>query len=237
MRSGPSFYDVFWVPWNEEVVVMQEQIDGRMMEHEARLELLDMARGRVGAVPPEVLVDQVMAVTAGRLGQKRPIDVYNLVSQNSIEARIAGLVADKKALFSSLFDGSSDEVRFDRSGSFLSQLERVVEPVAGPEVEDADLQQEETSLGREIEAMVTAADESTDPRPRKAAEPAAPQEPAPKPSAGAPAGAPVDIQRLFSSLTIRSTAEGGFAIEAPPESASTLASVFEGMARLLRGQG
>ena len=68
-----------------------------------------------------------------RLGQKRPIDVYNLVSQASIEARIAALVADKKALFTSLFDGSSDEVRFDRSGSFLSRLEKLVEPVVVPD--------------------------------------------------------------------------------------------------------
>jgi superfamily II DNA/RNA helicase len=87
-----------------------------------------------------------------RLGQKRPIDVYNLVSQCSIEARIAGLVADKQALFSSLFDGPSDEVRFERSGSFLSRIERVVEPAVVPELEDADIEQEQTPRGVEIEA-------------------------------------------------------------------------------------
>jgi hypothetical protein len=46
----------------------------------------------------------------------------------------------------------------------------------------------------------------------------------------------VDVQQLFTSLRIRTTADGGIAIEAPSEAASTLASVFEGMARLLRMQ-
>ena len=171
-----------------------------------------------------------------RLGQKRPIDVYNLVSQCSIEARIAALVADKQALFTSLFDGSSDEVRFDRSGSFLSQLERVVEPAIVPELEDADIEQEETPLGREIDDLVAAADESADPTPRKLPEPAGSAPAARAPSETAPRGASADVQKLFASLKIRTTAEGGIAIEAPPEAAGTLASLFEGMARLLRAQ-
>jgi len=60
-----------------------------------------------------------------RLGQTDPIDVYNLVSQDCIEARIARLVSDKRALFTGLFDGESDTLRFDRSGSFLAGLERL----------------------------------------------------------------------------------------------------------------
>ncbi len=43
---------------------MQEQVGVEMTESEARSELLDMAHGKTGAVSPEVLVDQVMAVTA-----------------------------------------------------------------------------------------------------------------------------------------------------------------------------
>ena len=171
-----------------------------------------------------------------RLGQKHPIDVYNLVSQGSIEARIAALVADKKALFTSLFDGSSDEVRFDRSGSFLSQLERVVEPVVVPEMEDADLQQEESPFGREIDAIVAAADEIADPvssppvetTTAAAATHTSSGDVRPRPS--------IDVEQLFTSLRIRTTTGGGIAIEASPEAASTLASVFEGMARLLRMQ-
>lgn len=166
-----------------------------------------------------------------RLGQKRPIDVYNLVSQCSIEARIAGLVADKKALFSSLFDGSSDEVRFDRSGSFLSQIERVIEPVVVPPLEDADIEQEETTVAREIEEIVAAADESADPAPPTSAEAAAAVS-----STGPPSAGLVDVQQLFTGLKMRSMPDGGITIEAPPEAAGTLAALFEGMARLLRAQ-
>jgi SNF2 family DNA or RNA helicase len=67
-----------------------------------------------------------------RLGQKRPIDVYNLVSRACIEERIAGIVSDKRALFRGLFDGSSDEIKFERSTALLHVLERLV-----AELEDA----------------------------------------------------------------------------------------------------
>ena len=49
-----------------------------------------------------------------------------------IESRIADLVGSKKALFTGLFDGTSDEVAFERSGGFLSRIERVVVPAISP---------------------------------------------------------------------------------------------------------
>jgi len=42
----------------------------------------------------------------------------------------------------------------------------------------------------------------------------------------------VDMQRLVSGVSIRRTAGGGLIIEAPPETASTLAALFSGMAQL-----
>jgi superfamily II DNA/RNA helicase len=63
-----------------------------------------------------------------RLGQRRPIDVYNLMSEPGIESRIADLVGSKQALFTGLFDGTSDEVTFERAGSFLTRIERIVAP-------------------------------------------------------------------------------------------------------------
>lgn len=63
-----------------------------------------------------------------RLGQRRPIDVYNLVSEPGIESRIADLVGSKQALFTGLFDGTTDEVMFERGGGFLSRIERIVGP-------------------------------------------------------------------------------------------------------------
>src|SRR3984893_14889009 len=77
-----------------------------------------------------------------RLGQRRPIDVYNLVSEPGIESRIADLVGSKKAFFTGLFDGTTDEVTFDRSGSFLSRIERIV----APETSSAPVRSDDVSV-------------------------------------------------------------------------------------------
>jgi len=175
---------------------------------------------------PAVLEQRVGRIY--RLGQRQPIDVYNLVSQDSIEARIATLVADKRALFRGLFDGDSNEIRFERSGNLLSRLEHVIgsgeaAPRPGPDPEpDEDPGQEE----RELDEMVLAADESRD-----APEPEEPREPAASGEVALPA-AP-EIRRLFSELAIRPTKSGGLRIEASAEAAATLAALFEGMAQML----
>jgi SNF2 family DNA or RNA helicase len=157
-----------------------------------------------------------------RLGQRRPIDVYNLVSEPGIESRIADLVGSKKAFFTGLFDGTTDEVTFERSGSFLSRIERIVAPAISPAPIPADVSlSEDDGAEREIDAVVAAGDESLD-----APDAAAPGV-EPRPSAG-------EIQRLVSGLTVQRTASGGLVIEAPPETASTLAALFSGLAQLLQ---
>src|SRR3954451_24463301 len=70
---------------------------------------------------PAVLEQRIGRVY--RLGQKLPIDVYNLICEEGIESRIAGLVGSKQAFFKGLFDGDSDSVQFEHSGSFLSRVE------------------------------------------------------------------------------------------------------------------
>jgi superfamily II DNA or RNA helicase len=158
-----------------------------------------------------------------RLGQRRPIDVYNLVSEPGIESRIADLVGSKKALFTGLFDGTTDEVVFERSGSFLSRIERIVAPsIARARANGADLgDAEDDATEREVDAVMAAGDESRD------APGASPPGPEPVPSAA-------DIGRLVSGLSVQRTASGGLVIEAPPETASTLAALFSGMAQLLQ---
>src|SRR6266508_3405729 len=158
-----------------------------------------------------------------RLGQNRPIDVYNLVSEPGIESRISDLVGTKQALFVGLFDGTSDEVAFERSKSFLSRIERIVAPALerAPARGVEAAEPEDGPAEREIDAIVTAGDESRDARGPGASEPA------PPPSAG-------DVQKLFSRLTVQRTVHGGLVIEAPPETASTLAALFAGMAQLLQ---
>ena len=156
-----------------------------------------------------------------RLGQRRPIDVYNLVSEPGIESRIADVVGSKQALFTGLFDGTTNEVTFERSGSFLSRIERVVGPALAPApASAAGATDEDHAAEREVDAVVAAGDESRD----------APE--AGIPATEAPPSA-ADVRRLVSGLKVQRTATGGLVIEAPPEAASTLAALFSGMARLL----
>src|SRR5439155_23482245 len=158
-----------------------------------------------------------------RLGQRLPIDVYNLVSEPGIESRIADIVGAKQALFTGLFDGTSDEVAFERSGTFLSRLERLVTTALAPaQTRAADVAApEDAATEREIDAVVAAGDESRD-APGIAGPPLEPM-----PSAA-------EIQRLVSGVTVRRTAQGGLLIEAPREAASTLGALFSGMAQLLQ---
>lgn len=79
---------------------------------------------------PAVLEQRVGRIY--RLGQTNPIDVYNLVAEDCIESRIASLIERKRAVFSGLFDGTSDEVTFDDSSSFLEGIKKLVDPVVVP---------------------------------------------------------------------------------------------------------
>jgi hypothetical protein len=134
-----------------------------------------------------------------------------------------------------LFDGDRDEIRFDHSGSFLSTLAKVVEPVSLPELPESDegIGEDDVASEREVDEVVAASDESQD-EPRDSSEWSAPVP-------GRPGGAPAahlpvaaDVQRLFSRLEIVPTERGGMRIEAPPEVAATLASILEGLAGMLR---
>jgi superfamily II DNA or RNA helicase len=92
---------------------------------------------------PAVLEQRVGRIH--RLGQTLPIDVYNLVAEDCIEARIASLIERKRAVFSGLFDGTTDEVTFAEGTSFLEGIRKLVEPavVAMPANEDSDAPQVE----------------------------------------------------------------------------------------------
>jgi superfamily II DNA or RNA helicase len=141
-----------------------------------------------------------------RLGQKLPIDVYNLVSEDGIEARIARLLGNKKAVFSTLFDGTSDQVLFDGSTSFLEGVKKLVDPVSVPAAvageeeggEDATPDLPDLPVARAPEAALTA---------------------------------PVAVQ---TGLKVARLADGGLRIDAPPELAAPLASLLEALAGALR---
>jgi len=158
-----------------------------------------------------------------RLGQRRPIDVYTLVSEPGIESRIADIVGFKKALFTGVFDGTTDQVAFERSGSFLSRIERIVAPpLTSGQTRAAEVAtSEEDGTEREIDAVVAAGDESRD----------APDSVVPRPASTPSAG---EFQRLVSGLSIQRTASGGLVVEAPRETASALAALFSEMAQLFQ---
>ncbi len=197
-----------------------------------------------------------------RIGQKLPIDVYNLVCEYGIESRIAALVGSKQAFFKGLFDGDSDTVDFGQASNFMAKVQKLYEPAAIEAVaatgnvidEDADIA--DTRLDDEIadpfEEMIEAGDESRDqavspPASEDAATAAAPVDSKPSPSLGEPdAGAlrkvaampsSGEVREFFSQLRVRREVSGNVVIEAPPEAASTLGALFEGMAALLQSVG
>ena len=189
-----------------------------------------------------------------RLGQKRPIDVYNLVSEGSIEERIAGLVGAKQALFSGLFDGTSDDVRFDTAASFMTRVERLLDvgplpkaPATGrasaardaADAIDGALDEVEAESATSPEANAVADAALSDEVP---AQPARSSRSSDARSADAFA-APTSSERmrrepiaaLFDVVRVERTQSGGVRIEAPPEAASSLLALFEGMTKLLAG--
>jgi hypothetical protein len=51
-----------------------------------------------------------------RFGQTKPVQVIHLLTENSIEERVWQTLTLKKALFKGLFDGTKDEISFEKLG-------------------------------------------------------------------------------------------------------------------------
>ncbi len=164
-----------------------------------------------------------------RLGQKRPIDVYNLVSRGCIEERIAGIVADKRALFKGLFEGSTDAIKFERSSSLLHVLERLVAPAVPTVAQERQADGADPENTGDVDALVGAAlSAKADTVVETAVAAQRPLSPVLVADA-----APATVARLFEALRVERGADGSLRIEAPPAAATALASIFDGMARLL----
>jgi superfamily II DNA or RNA helicase len=176
---------------------------------------------------PSVLEQRIGRIY--RIGQKAPIDVFTLVNEQGIEARISSVVSAKRALFTGLFDGTSDEIKFDTAASFLQRVEALLEPGALPSApaamgtvenepeEDDDLESvEEKAAAHELRA------------------PGAPHDlpqPALTESRGPSRAEP--ITELFARLAVERNGDGSLRIEAPADVAGSLVALFEGMAKLL----
>jgi superfamily II DNA or RNA helicase len=185
-----------------------------------------------------------------RLGQAHKIDVYDLVAETGIEARITEIVGEKRRLFNELFDGSNDEVRFTEEPSFFARLEAVLSPLAvaapsEPAAEGGDAEPTADDDDREgevdasfVEAQPTTEDAELVAPPavltRALADVVDDSAPAPEAPRSEPQPTASSVQRMFETLEVRRTDDGGLTLHAPKESADTLASLFEGMAALLR---
>jgi superfamily II DNA/RNA helicase len=191
-----------------------------------------------------------------RLGQKQPIDVYNLVCEYGIESRIAGIVGSKQAFFKGLFDGDSDTIDFGQASNFLARVQKLYEPAASESVSatgnvgdlEADLADTELddSVSDPLDELIEAGDESHDPVLAAAANGDTGQAisvdhgpgngfaaESNEMSAKAAMPSSGEVRELFAQLKISRQAGGGVVIEAPAEAASTLGALFEGMAALL----
>jgi hypothetical protein len=177
-----------------------------------------------------------------RLGQTLPIDVYNLVTEEGIEARIASLLAHKKAVFSTLFDGTTDQVVFDGQSSFLEGVKKLVDPVplpVGAALEDANEDPLPSSAPAEdIAPAALGGEESTAPDPaasgaRVVAPPPA-MERQPAELAAAPARSESAEPSGAPPFSITRLPDGGLRIEATPALAEPLARLLEALARTLR---
>lgn len=170
---------------------------------------------------PAVLEQRVGRVY--RLGQDNPVEVYNLVSEEGLEAHIAELVSTKQALFKGLFDGDSDEVQFEHSGSFLGRLAKMLPQVEIPELEAdqedsvAELAAVEAKRPADARAQVVSGPDTHDTAGR-----------------AVHLSAPV-LASLFSQIELKPAPGGKVAIEAPREVVSALAEVLGGLAAQLRG--
>ncbi len=78
---------------------------------------------------PAVLAQRVARVH--RLGQHRPVQVFNLVTRDSIEERVLRALASKQSLFDGIFSGTSDEVLFASLGqkALLDSVRALVDEV------------------------------------------------------------------------------------------------------------
>jgi SNF2 family DNA or RNA helicase len=104
---------------------------------------------------PAVLEQRIARVH--RMGQHRPVQVFNLVVRDSIEERVLKAVASKKSLFEGVFSGTTDEIALDGLGNqaFLEAVRALVaeeslpapEPASVPAAEAVDARQKLVQTG------------------------------------------------------------------------------------------
>ncbi len=191
---------------------------------------------------PAVLEQRISRIH--RPGQRAPIDVFHLVSEDSIESRIASLVGQKRAVFSALFDGTNDEVVFEKSTSFLSQMREIYDAdaaIAAQAEEDAAVDVADAELAARggaatgIEGQSARASLSTSndaPATTATATSATASPPEELPVASHSASASIDGDA--TPFRVARTPSGGLRIDVAPAHADGLAALLTSLADALR---
>src|SRR5438552_7080957 len=85
-------------------------------------------------VPWNLAILEQRIARVHRMGQHRPVQVFNLVMRDSIEERVLRTLEQKRSLFGALFGGTDDEVAFASLGqqAFLETVRELFDPTAPP---------------------------------------------------------------------------------------------------------
>ncbi|HZA50690.1 MAG TPA: hypothetical protein VE549_08110, partial [Myxococcaceae bacterium] len=161
-----------------------------------------------------------------------------------------------RALFNGLFEGESDEVQFERSGSFLATVRRLIDVPAVAEA-DEDLSSPDASGAEEGGDVLDAVPALTS----QPAVPPAPTSPAASaaegphalrigaeesppsseleaaPRSGSAVPGPHAILGLFAEMKVHRRDDGALVLEAPKEAAASLAALLRGVAAMLGPSG
>lgn len=209
---------------------------------------------------PAVLEQRVGRIH--RNGQTKPIDVFNLVAEAGIEGHIERLLGTKKALFASIFESESNEVRFDAGSSFAESLSELIGVSDSSDEEEVVLEQEAELLEEAVEradgsapleademmeagaegvvpvatAVQHAVPEASGDRRAASNGGAHPADDLPRshPAGDARGSSELSAASALGMLRVERTGEGGLRIEAPREAAEVLAGMFEAFGALLR---
>ncbi len=176
-----------------------------------------------------------------RLGQKDPVDIYKLISNDGIEARIASIISSKQAFFNGLFDGQSNEISFDGNGSWMGQLQKLIEVPVVPQRTPARKAYDDQQVSKAAEEELSPETEYTsDLEGNEAAniDNSSLEDSLPKENGQMPItlGNINELSALVGALKVERKTKDTLTISASGDAAKKLAGLLEGFANLLRGQ-
>jgi hypothetical protein len=162
-----------------------------------------------------------------RLGQTQPCDVYNLVTEEGLEGRIAKLLEHKQALFTAVFSSSDDTAVWSGRSGLLANVKQLVDPwPVAPATPDAQAASADSSSELDEHASMLVA-EPIPPPPKRAA----------RARSGRAESVTVrsepDTRLAQLGIRVSTLPDGGIRIEAPPAVAPRLTALLQRLAARL----